>query len=118
MGTHPIFESDFDCLTVMQRNSTERSSTKSQRMNAMMASIPTLGDSINFSGETKVDKNEPPPRPIKVTNQTNLKIDFDIDIGLLMTSIPPVDAVDEEALVWDWEQQFSQLMADNALVEK
>merc|ERR1711892_340922 len=114
MGTHPIFESDFDCLTgKMQRNSSERSSTKS-RTNAMMASIPTLGDSVNFSVDKKVGKNEPPPRAIKVKNQTNLKIDFDVDIGLLMTAIPPVDAVDEEAIVWDWEQQFSQLIGDLA----
>ena len=65
-----------------------------------------------------VDKNEPPPRPIKVSGQSNLKIDFDIDIGLLMTSIPSREAVDEEMqTVWDWEQQFSQLTAEFAVTE-
>merc|ERR1711917_54332 len=109
MGTHPIFESDFDCLTDMQRNSDSRSSTKSR---SMMMSIPTLGDSVNFTAEKSVDKNEPPPRAIKIQGQANLKIDFDIDVGLLMTSIPSRDAVDEEQIVWDWEQQFSQLTAE------
>ena len=59
-----------------------------------------------------MDKNEPPPRAIKIQGQANLKIDFDIDVGLLMTSIPSRDAVDEEQIVWDWEQQFSQLTAE------
>ena len=107
----------------MQRNSDSRSSTKSR---SMMMSIPTLGDSVNFTAEKSgkllaalliitsnlVDKNEPPPRAIKIQGQANLKIDFDIDVGLLMTSIPSRDAVDEEQITWDWEQQFSQLTAE------
>ena len=43
----------------------------------------------------------------------SLKIDFDIDLGLLMTSIPKKEDVDEDVTkAWDWDQQFSQLNAE------
>ena len=43
----------------------------------------------------------------------SLKIDFDIDLGLLMTTIPKKEDVDEDLTkAWDWDQQFSQLNAE------
>ena len=49
---------------------------------------------------------------IQAEMKNYLKIDFDVDLGLLMHSIPNRDEVDEDNSIWDWEQQFSQLTAE------
>ena len=68
---------------------------------------------IRFSEDEKTS-NKPAPRDIKIQSKlkNSLKIDFDIDLGLLMNSIPNRDDIDEDTVAWDWEQQFSQLAAE------
>ena len=104
-----------------------------------ISAIPTLGDSVAFttSGKTKTGfrlrwfsaylphnmillddgpaTKEKPPRQVKIQSEVkdSLKIDFDIDLGLLMTSIAKKEDVDEDVTkAWDWDQQFSQLNAE------
>jgi len=81
-----------------------------------ISAIPTLGDSVAFttSDEGQAAK-EKPPRQVKIQSEVkdSLKIDFDIDLGLLMTTIPKKEDVDEDLTkAWDWDQQFSQLNAE------
>ena len=68
---------------------------------------------IPFSEDEKTS-NKPAPRDIKIQSKlkNSLKIDFDVDLGLLMNSIPNRDDIDEDTVAWDWEQQFSQLAAE------
>ena len=64
--------------------------------------------------EDEKTSNKPAPRDIKIQSKlkNSLKIDFDVDLGLLMNSIPNRDDIDEDTVAWDWEQQFSQLAAE------
>ena len=68
---------------------------------------------ICFSEDEKTS-NKPAPRDIKIQSKlkNSLKLDFDVDLGLLMNSIPNRDDIDEDTVAWDWEQQFSQLAAE------
>ena len=69
---------------------------------------------LNFLDDGPATK-EKPPRQVKIQSEVkdSLKIDFDIDLGLLMTSIPKKEDVDEDVTkAWDWDQQFSQLNAE------
>ena len=67
-----------------------------------------------FQDEASATK-EKPPRQVKIQSDVkdSLKIGFDIDLGLLLTSIPKKEDVDEDVTkAWDWDQQFSQLNAE------
>ena len=49
--------------------------------------------------------------------KNSLRIDFDVDLGLLMHLIPNRDDIDEDTVAWDWEQQFSQLAAESIITK-
>merc|ERR1712227_478111 len=105
MGTHPIFESDFDCLTVLEMTDRRESNAKSKMM-----SIPTLSDSVVLASSVP-EFFSPPARNYQVTSASsgNVEIDLDFDLGLLTKDIPPPELFREENDVWDWEQEFSKL---------
>jgi len=75
----------------------------------------TYGSFIWYLLDEGQAAKEKPPRQVKIQSEVkdSLKIDFDIDLGLLMTTIPKKEDVDEDLTkAWDWDQQFSQLNAE------
>jgi len=93
MGTHPIFESDFDCLTDMSRF------------------IPSLGSTeVNNEAKIRVPKKE---KKISKMISSRIFLDDEFDLADLRVQIPNKTLVQENANEeWEFSQVLSQIVSE------
>merc|ERR1712168_549828 len=77
MGTHPIFESDFDCLTEFKMSENEVVSAPHEKIE-----MEVFSDSITMNGVTRTETEE------RNVNDSSSERDSDSDDGICVTADP------------------------------
>merc|ERR1711990_115113 len=80
MGTHPIFESDFDCLTEFKMSENEVVSAPPEKIE-----MEVFSDSITLNGVTRTETEE------RNVNDSSSESDSDSDDGICVTADPITD---------------------------